>query len=376
MKKYITIFIAASLLAACTGNKDGKAKLDKDKEKLASMKKRDADLRDSIQILQDTINGEGGKEVKTVKVGTVDASPRPFRHYVQVQASVYGQDNINVNSEMPGVVKSIFVTEGDKVTKGEVLASIDDAVIQQNIQEIQTNLDLAKTLYEKQKGLWDQKIGTEVQYLSSKSNYESLQKRMSSMQEQDDMTKIKSPIDGIVDAVKIRVGESVAPGLPTIQVVNAEQLEVKGNVAETYIADIHPGDSLSLIFPDLHDTVVSTATYVSHAIDQVNRTFTVEVKLSQNQNFHPNMIAMMNIIDYTNRSAITVPVNVVQSDPTGSFVLVAEKDDKNNWKAVKRMVTTGRVANGNQEILKGLNPGDKIITVGYEDLNNGDAVSL
>src|ERR1700721_176319 len=109
---------------------------------------------------------------------------QPFKHYVEVQASVYGQDNINVNSQMPGVIKSIFVSEGDKVTKGQVLASIDDAVIQQNIMEIQTNLDLAKTLYEKQKGLWDQKIGTEVQYLSAKSNYESLQKRMASMQQQ------------------------------------------------------------------------------------------------------------------------------------------------------------------------------------------------
>jgi membrane fusion protein (multidrug efflux system) len=375
MKKYITLFIAASLLAACA-NKDGKSKLDKDKEKLASLKKRDADIRDSIQLMQDTINNEGGKEVKMVRVGTKDVFRQVFRHYVQVQASVYGQDNINVNSEMPGVIKSIFVTEGDKVTKGEVLASIDDAVIQQNMQEIQTNLDLAKTLYEKQKGLWDQKIGTEVQYLSAKSNYESLQKRMSSMQQQDDMTKIKSPIDGTVDAVSIKVGESVAPGLPTIQVVNADELKVKGNVAEAYISDIHPGDSLSILFPDLHDTVISTATYVSRAIDQVNRTFNVEVKLPQNQNYHPNMIAMMNIVDYSNHAAITVPVNVVQSDPTGSFVFIAQKDAKNNWTAVKQMVTTGRVSNGNQEILKGLNAGDKVITVGYEDLNNGDAISL
>ena len=109
-----------------------------------------------------------------------------------------------------------------------MLASIDDAVIQQNIQEIQTNLDLAKTLYEKQKGLWDQKIGTEVQYLNAKSNYESLQKRLSGIQQQDDMTKIKSPIDGTVDAVKIKIGESVGPGVPTIQVVNTDQLKVRG----------------------------------------------------------------------------------------------------------------------------------------------------
>jgi len=378
MKKIVSLFIAASLLVAC-GNKDGKSKLDKDKEKLAGMKKRDADLRDSIQALQDTVNNEGGKEVKTIKVAAQDVSSQIFRHYVEVQAAVYGQDNINVNAQMPGVVKSIMVTEGDKVSKGQILASLDDAVLQQNIMELQTSLELTKTLYEKQKGLWDQKIGTEVQYLSAKSNYESLQKRLAALQQQDDMTKIKSPIDGTVDAVHIKVGESVAPGIPTIQVVNGDELKVKGNVAEALIADVNQGDSLHVLFPDLpkaQQEISSVVTYVSRAIDPVNRTFTVEVKLPQNTNYHPNMIAMMKIIDYINRAAITVPVNVVQSDPTGSFIFVAEKTDKDGWKAVKRKVKTGKVSNGNQEILDGLTQGEKVITVGYEDLNNGDIVSL
>jgi membrane fusion protein (multidrug efflux system) len=308
-------------------------------------------------------------------VGAQDVALQPFRHYVEVQASVYGQDNINVNAEMPGVIKSIFVTEGDKVTKGQVLASIDDAVLQQNLLEIQTNLDLAKTLYEKQKGLWDQKIGTEVQYLSAKSNYESLQKRLSGVQQQDDMTKIKSPIDGTVDAVKLKVGESVAPGLPTIQVVNNEQLKVRGYVTEAYISDIHEGDSMVVSFPDLQKQIKSVASYVSSAIDVVNRTFTVEVKLPQNPDYHPNMIAMMNIIDYSKPSAVVIPINVVQSDPTGSFVFVAVTENGNTT-AHKTLVKVGKVYNGNAEITDGLKAGDKIITVGYDDLNNGDAVSL
>ena len=164
MKKQHIVLLLLMLAAGCKPHTDNKGgKVEADKAKLADLKKQDGDLRDKIQALEDTIKAEGGKEIKTIKVGVQDIAMQPFRHYVEVQASVYGQDNINVNAQMPGVIKSIFVTEGDKVTKGEVLASIDDAVIQQNIQEIQTNLDLAKTLYEKQKSLWDQKIGTEVQ---------------------------------------------------------------------------------------------------------------------------------------------------------------------------------------------------------------------
>ncbi len=372
MKKQHIALLLLMLAAGCkpTGNK-----LDADKAKLAELKKRDGAIRDSIQLMEDTIKAEGGKEVKTIKVGLQVVALQPFKHYVEVQASVYGQDNINVNAEMPGVVKSILVTEGDKVSKGQVLASIDDAVIQQNIQEIQTNLDLAKTLYEKQKGLWDQKIGTEVQYLSAKNNYESMQKRLAGVQQQAAMSQIKSPIDGTVDAVSIKVGQSVGPGLPTIQVVNNEQLKVRGNVTEAYISDIHLGDSLVVSFPDLHKEIKSVASYVSSAIDVVNRTFMVEVKLPQDANYHPNMIAMMKIIDYSKPSATVIPINLVQTDPTGSFVYLAV-DQNGTMVAQKTLVTVGKVYNGNAEIISGLKAGDKLITIGYDDLNNGDAISL
>jgi membrane fusion protein (multidrug efflux system) len=376
MKNKIGLIVLISLMAACSPNKDSKSsKVEQDKAKLADLKKEEGTLRDKIQALQDTVNAEGGKDIKTIRVNAQDVSMHLFRHYVEVQASVYGQDNINVSPQMPGVVRSIMVTEGDKVSKGQVLANIDDAVLLQNIQELQTSLDLSKTLFEKQKGLWDQKIGTEVQYLSAKSNYESMQKRMSALQQQDDMAKIKSPIDGTVDAVNIKIGESAAPGMPSIKVVNTDQLKVKGNVTEAYIADIHEGDSLLVSFPDLHQEVATKASYVSHAIDEVNRTFTVEVKLPQSPNYHPNMIAMMKIIDYTNPSAVIIPINIVQSDPTGTFVFVAENQN-GTMVAKKHSVKVGKVYNGMAEITDGLKTGDKLITIGYEDLNNGDAVSL
>lgn len=373
MKKQCIVILILLMAAGCkphTGNK-----LEADKAKLAELKKQDGDLRDKIQTLEDSIKAEGGNDLKTIKVGIQDITLQPFRHYVEVQASVYAQDNINVNAQTPGVIKSISVTEGDKVTKGQVLASVDDAVIEQNIQEIQTNLDLAKTLYEKQKGLWDQKIGTEVQYLNAKSNYEALQKRLAGMQQQADMAKIKSPIDGVVDAVNIKVGQSVAPGLPTIQVVNDEQLKVRGNVTEAYISDIHQGDSLLVNFPDLQKEIHSVASYVSTDIDVVNRTFTVEVKLPQDASYHPNMIALMKIIDYAKPKAIVIPINIVQTDPTGSFVYVA-LNEKGVMVAHKTLVKVGKVYGGGAEITDGLNAGDKVITIGYDDLNNGDAISL
>lgn len=84
---------------------------------------------------------------------------------------------------------------------------------------------------------------------------------------------------------------------------------------------------------------------------------------------------MLKIIDYAKPSAVVIPINVVQTDPTGSFVFVAV-NEKGTMVAHKTIVTVGKVYNGNAEILDGLKAGDKIITVGYDDLNNGDAISL
>jgi len=157
-------------------------------------------------------------------------------------------------------------------------------------------------------------------------------------------------------------------------VVNTDQLMVKGNVAEAYISGIHPGDSLLVYFPDLQKEIHSTAFYVSKGIDVVNRTFTVEVKLPQNPDYHPNMIAMLKIMDYSSPSSISVPVNLVQSDPTGTYLFVA-KNENGIEVARKQPIKTGKVYNGMFQITEGLKKGDKIITIGYDDLNNGDAIS-
>jgi RND family efflux transporter MFP subunit len=202
-----------------------------------------------------------------------------------------------------------------------------------------------------------------------------MQKRLAGVQQQAAMSQIKSPIDGTVDAVSIKVGQSVGPGLPTIQVVNDELLKVRGYVTEAYVSDIHQGDSLLVNFPDLHKDIKSVASYVSSAIDPVNRTFTVDVKLPQDASYHANMIAMLKIIDYANPSSVVIPINIVQNDPTGSFVFIAVNENGLTV-ARKTLVDVGKIYAGSAEITKGLKPGDKLITVGYDDLNNGDAITL
>ena len=83
------------------------------------------------------------------------------------------------------------------------------------------------------------------------------------------------------------------------------------------------------------------------------------------------MSCRMKIYNYTNENAITVPVSVIQKTAKGEMLYIAEN---NQAKAV--YVTTGQNSNGMVEILSGLKPGDKVITTGYEELNNGTPVAI
>src|SRR5690606_1714347 len=134
--------------------------------------------------------------------------------------------NVNVSPKVPGVLTSIKVQPGDKVSKGQLLATLDDAAVSVNLAEVRTQLDLANTVFEKQKRLWDQKIGTEIQFLQAKSNKESLERRLGSMQEQVAMYRITSPITGTVDQVNPKIGEAVSPGIGIVRVVNLDKTKL------------------------------------------------------------------------------------------------------------------------------------------------------
>jgi RND family efflux transporter MFP subunit len=220
--------------------------------------------------------------------------------------------------------------------------------------------------------LWDQKIGTEVQFLQIKNQKESLAKKVNSIQEQLKMTKIISPINGIVDAVDVKLGQAIAPGFPAIRVINMSSLRVKAEVAESYAARIKKGTDVTIYFPDINDSIQSKVTYASRSINLLSRTFNVEVKLENTKECHPNMYARLKIKDYQSETpVIVIPVKLIQHDKTEEFVMVNA-----SGKSERRTVKTGKSYNGLFEIVNGLKAGDQIITNGYFGLPIGETLNI
>ncbi len=371
MKKILFAAILGTIaLTYSCGNeqKDANAK----QTELENLKKEVALKQAEILKLEEELSmADSSIENKATTVEAQMAVPQLFNNYIDVQGRVDADENISVSPQMPGVVTNIYVKVGDEVHKDQVLAELDSKVIHQGISELQSAIDLATIMFDKQKTLWEQKIGTEVQFLSAKNQKESLEKKMSTLIQQAEMSKIKSPINGTVDAVDLKPGQATMPGLPGIRVVNLTTLKVKGEVSESYSSKIKIGNPVEIIFPDMNDTLNTNITYVAKVISPLNRTFTVTVNLGNNLDYHPNEVAIMKIIDYSNPKAITVNMNIIQKAEDGDFIFVF-----NNGIAKKVRVRVGKIYNGMAEITEGIKEGEQIITKGFQELNDGEEVKL
>jgi len=370
MNKSIIILALVILAVACGKSGDKKSEL-------ASLKKQHDELAIKIKKLETELQiSDTTKISKVTAVSVTEAKEEVFNHYLEVQGKVDGEDNIAVSAQMPGVITAVNVKEGDAVRKGQVLAQIDNSVMQQQMASTKQQLDFATNLYNKQKSLWDQQIGSEVQYLTAKNNKENLEKAISTLNDQLDMTRIKSPINGSVEEVNLKVGQMASPGLPAVRVVNFSNAKIVAEIAEAYAPKVKIGNKVVVFFPDFNTEVISQIRFTSKYINPINRTFISEVRLGPSAvQYRANMMAVVKINDYNNPKAFTVPVTLIREAQGGKYVYIANNE---NGKMVARRlpVTVGSTYNGLAEITAGITTGQKIITTGYNSLIEGELIQV
>ncbi len=367
--KTFLLSVAAIMLFACgQGAKDPAAQLAKLKEQKAKIEAQIAELEKQA--------GEGAEETRKIKaLGISQLETTVFRHYIDLQGKVDAEDNVPVTAKMPGTLTRILVQNGSQVRQGQLLAQLDDQIMQKGMEQLELQLQTATDIYQRQKSLWDQNIGTEIQFIQAKTQKEAIEKNIASMKEQMNQTKIYAPISGTVDMMMLKAGQAISPGYPLCNIINLSRLKITGNVPEAYASKVRNGDQVVLYFPDLKKEVNSRVTYVSKSINPLSRTFSVECALPAGVDYRANMVAVVKIIDYQNKNAVVVPVNVIQTAEDGEFVMVAEKTGEKSAIVKKTLVKQGNNYNGQAEILSGLKKGDWIVSTGYQEVNNGETIA-
>lgn len=401
MKGILNITLAASLalfLVACGGSatKDNKAELGDKKAALEKLRKEKGSLDAEIKKLEDEIakadpNAAGTQ--KLVAVSAVDTGT--FTHFIDLQGKVDAENVAYVSPRgMGGTVKAVYVTEGQAVRKGQTILRLDDAVArqqlaaaQQQIAGLESQAKLAQSVYERQQNLWKQNIGSEVQVLEARTRAEAAASQLAASranvrlaQEQVDQANVTAEISGTIDQLNVKVGEFFSPQSAAnpqsgIRIVNTSNLKVRVQVPENYLSRIKVGSPLEVVLPELNNRVIkSKVTVAGKLIDPTTRSFYVEGKLPSDKDLRPNQTAVVKIEDYKRAAAITVPLNIVQSDETGKYLFVVDKQGAKTV-ARRRIVTVGESYGGKIEILSGLTASDLVITEAYQTLYDGQAIT-
>ncbi|MGZ8523177.1 MAG: efflux RND transporter periplasmic adaptor subunit [Chitinophagaceae bacterium] len=399
MQKILNITLAASvvlLLAACGGgSKEKKGEAGALKVKLEKLKKEKNGLDLQIRQVEEQLAKVDPSSVQTQKLVSVDTLRiQDFTHFIELQGKIDADNVAYVSpSGQGGVVKAVYVKSGSTVSKGQAILKLDDALArqavigaQQQAGVLKARLAQAQTVYERRQNLWKQNIGTEIEVINAKAEVDALQSQLRGAesqvrmaQEQSDQSNVRAQISGVIDQVNIKVGEFFSPQSAAdprsgIKIVNNSSIKMVTEVPENYASRIKKGDVVEVVVPESgRPAFKSTINVVGAAVNPTTRSFTSEAKLPADPMLKPNQLATMKILDYQSKAAVTVPINVVQSDEKGKYVYVAEKSG-NKTIARKKTVIVGESYNGVMEIKSGLAGGDLIITEGYQTVYDGQAV--
>jgi RND family efflux transporter MFP subunit len=384
MKHTITI-AALFLLAACgSSEKQKNGSLADKKAELQKLKEQVTKLENEI-AKTDTA---AGKAEKAKLVTLQPVTPEVFTHFIDLQGKIESENVSYVTPRGgPGQVKALYLKRGDYVKKGQLLLKLDDAIARQSViaaeqglENIKTQLAYAENLYQKQKNLWYQNIGTELQLITAKNNVQTAENQLKTAQEQLKITKeqlqftnVTSDVEGVADEVNIKVGETFT-GVNQVKMVNTNHLKATAQIPENYLARVKVGCHVKITMPDINRTIDATVSVAGKLIDPNSRSFFVEARIPSAKDLRPNQLALVKIQDYNVNNAITVPVNTLQNDDKGKFVMVAIKE---NGKLIarKKPVTIGEMYRDKLEIKSGLQPGDSIITDGYQSLYEGQLIT-
>ena len=312
-------------------------------------------------------------------VSAIKLKNKNFSHYLNFQGSLDTDQNVVIYPELPGLLKDIYVKQGDKVKKGQIIAKISDNGLTDQLEQLKLQSNLAKTTFERQKKLWDQKIGSEIQYLQAETNFKSLEKKISQMRDQEGKTRILAPFDGTIDDVIADIGSNLAPGLtPILRIINIEQMKVSAEIPEIHIPYIKKNKNVKIYVPILDKQILGKISSVGNFINPNNRSFSIEIKLLNKSNeLKPNMTVSLEINDYQNKSAIIIPSKDILEDEEGNFYVYKLVIDSNeNYKSNKVMIQKGKSYNNMTEIKSGLKENDLIINDGLRQVEDGQIVKV
>ena len=380
MNKFYTILLITVIIGC---NSSGSLSIEslienKDLDELKKRKDEYVNAMNAMKVELNEINSGIAfldENERLTLVSKYEIKEQVFTSYIEAQANLKTRKNILVLPEFQGTLEKIYVDEGQNVSKGKLLAEINDSGLKEQLDQLIIQRDFAKENYERIQRLWENNIGSEIQFLKSKSDFESIQKGVDQMRDMLSKTKIYAPFTGVVDEIIANQGSNLIPGVTNIlRLVNLDDVYAEAFVSEKYISSVSNGTEALVKIPLLNKEVQSKVTQTGNFIDPNNRTFRIEIPVDNiDRRIKQNLDAKIMINTYKKDNAIVVPLRIIREDSEGkNYIYVMDEDKKDGvYITRKAVIKIGNKSNTDAEVIEGLNFGEIIVLEGanlVEDL--------
>lgn len=316
---------------------------------------------------------EGGGAV-AVRIATVD------KKVVDLDFAANGnfvpKQELNFLSENAGRVSKIYVDEGDRVTKGQVLARVDAEIINTDKETAEANYQNALRDEARYKSSYETGGVTQQQLDQAKLTTQNAKLRLQASQRKVSDANLKSPINGIINKRYIEVGAFVnTQGTQLFEIVDVSKLKLRVNVNESQVANLKIGDKIDIkssVFPT--EKFNGKVTFIAAKAD-ASLNFPIEIEVDNNtkNSLKAGMYGTA-VFNFPKQApSILIPRTSFVGSVSSNQVFMLDKS--NNTSKIRKVVA-GRILGDFVEILDGLNEGETVITSGQINLAEGTPVSI
>jgi membrane fusion protein (multidrug efflux system) len=331
----------------------------------------------AMVVLAGCSNGKAKEEddadAALVPVETQPIKRAPIVAVYSGTAPIEAHEEAEVVAKVGGEIRQIYVEEGDMVKAGQVLARLDGDRLRLEMQQSEANLRKLERDYKRQQELFDKGLVAKGTAENAKFDLDALQAQYDRARLELSYTEIRAPIQGVVSARHIKVGNTIEPNTPAFRVTDLDPLIAYVHIPEKEFPKLAPGQAADVMVDALGGThFEGKIARISPTVDPQTGTFRAEIEVpDQTRRLKPGMFARVNIVYERRENALQVPRNaILDADGDQSvFVIV-------NGKAEQRHLTTGLTNNGMVEVLDGLKGNEQVVVVGQAGLKTGTAVRI
>lgn len=317
------------------------------------------------------------KQVSNDDIINVSVEPVKKAEFVEtlkLAGSVESFEDVQLSSEEGGKLLKWVVPKGAHVTAGSIIARLDTAIFKAGYDAANAQYKLAEVAYQKQKKVYEQQAISELQLKTLEYQRDAAKAQSDLARARFERTIIRSPLSGMLNNRFFEEGELVPPGVPLAHIVNTDRVKINAGVPERYAGRLSVGDPVTFAidaFPG--ETYTGKITFIASSVSRDNRTIPIEASVSgAGGKMKPDMIATLNITLRAIPNAIVIPSDYIQQVDMNKRVVYVE----DGGLAHERQIEIGSMSQGKAHITKGLREGEKLITLGFQNVADGQKVNV